>query len=124
MPRMPYTSGIRGVDAAAGARRLRVAVGRQTRNRMMKRVVILAATGALAVGMFAGPALASHDHQLNNPSGCHTVPVSHQDHQASDPGNKFHGSAHKGPATEQNADGDWILGQGNSRVSVDGGACA
>lgn len=89
----------------------------------MKRMVTLIAVGTLALGMMAGPALASHDHQLNNPSGCHTVPVGHQAHGEDDPGKKFHGSAHKGPATEQDSEGNWVLGQGNSPVYVDGGAC-
>lgn len=88
----------------------------------MKRMGTLIAGGALALGMMAGPALADHDHQVNNPGGCHTVPVGHQAHGEDDPGKKFHGSAHKGPATEEQ-DGEFVLGQGNSRVSVAGGAC-
>lgn len=90
----------------------------------MKRFLTLIASGALALGLMAGPALASHDHQLNNPGGCHTIPVGHQAHGEDDPGNKFHGAAHKGAATQQNEDGQWVLGKGNSHVWVDGGACA
>lgn len=93
----------------------------------MRRLLTVIASGALMVGMLAGPALAHHDHQLNNPSGCHTVPVSHQDHSDSpdrkDSGNKFHGAAHKGAATERDEEGKDRLGKGNSRVTVDGGAC-
>lgn len=89
----------------------------------MRRLVSLLAGATLAVGLMAGPALANHDHQLNNPGGCHTVPVSHQAHGEEDPGRKFHGAAHKGAATEQGEDGRWYLGQGNSPVWVDGGAC-
>lgn len=88
----------------------------------MERIIRLIIGAFLALGVMAGPALADHDHKLQNPSGCHTVPVGHQDHDADDPGKKFHGAAHKGPATEQQ-DGKWVLGQGNSPVSVDGGAC-
>lgn len=85
----------------------------------MKRVVTLVASGALAFGLMAGPALAGHDHQLHNPSGCHTVPVGHQAHGDDEPGRKFHGGAHKGPATAD----DGTLGNGNSQVRVAGGSC-
>lgn len=85
----------------------------------MRRLLTVIASGALMVGMLAGPALAHHDHQMNNPSGCHTVPVGHQAHGEDDPGNKFHGAAHKGPA----ADEEGRLGKGNSRATVAGGAC-
>lgn len=90
----------------------------------MKRVVTLVAGAALGLGLMAGPALAHHDHQMNNPSGCHTIPVGHQEHGADDPGNKFHGAAHKGAATETNEEGQDVLGKGNSRNYVAGGACA
>lgn len=90
----------------------------------MKRVVTVVATGALTVGLLAGPAMADHDHQVNNPSGCHTVPVGHQEHSAEDPGRKFHGAAHKGSATEPDEDGRDRLGKGNSQVWVAGGACS
>lgn len=76
------------------------------------------------VGALAGPASANHDHQLNNPSGCVTIPVGHQAHGATDPGRKFHGAAHKGAATVQEpVTGHWVLGQGNSQLWVDGGSC-
>lgn len=85
----------------------------------MKRVVTLVTTGALAFGLMAGPALADHDHKLTNPGGCHTIPVGHQDHGDEEPGRKFHGGAHKGPATAE----DGTLGNGNSQAKVEGGAC-
>lgn len=86
---------------------------------MMKRIILTAAAASLLAVGAAGPAAADHDHQLNNPSGCHTIPVGHQAHGDDDPGNKFHGSAHVGAAT----DDEGVLGKGNSRASVTGGGC-
>lgn len=86
---------------------------------MIKRAMMTAAAASLLALGVAGPAAADHDHQLHNPSGCHTVPVSHQDHGADDPGRKFHGGAHKGPSVDE----DGRLGNGHSQVTVAGGAC-
>lgn len=89
----------------------------------MKRFVTVIVGATLALGMMAGPALADHPHQVNNAGGCHDVPVGHQDHDDEDhPGKKFHGAAHKGPATEED-EGEFFLGKGNSPVSVAGGTC-
>lgn len=92
----------------------------------MKRTLMAAAVASLLAIPMAGPALANHDHQLHNPSGCHTIPVSHQAHGATDPGNKFHGAAHVGAATAPHPTivGAFVLGQGNSVVYVKGGACS
>lgn len=89
----------------------------------MRRSIATIAAGVMLVGATAAPALADHDHQLTNPSGCHTIPVGHQAHGDEDPGRKFHGAAHKGAATEPVGD-LMVLGKGNSRVSVAGGTCA
>ena len=77
---------------------------------------------ALMVAMLALPAAANHDHQLHNPGGCTTIPVSHQDHSAGAPGRKFHGAAHIGSETKL-VGGKYVLGKGNSVVHVAGGAC-
>lgn len=86
---------------------------------------MIAAAASLVVVAMAGPASANHDHQLHNPGGCHTIAVSHQAHGTDDPGNKFHGAAHIGAATEPHVTipGAYVLGQGNSLVFVKGGAC-
>lgn len=92
----------------------------------MRKILKLVVVGGAATILLAlaGPASANHDHQLHNPGGCVTVPVAHQDHGLTDPGNKFHGAAHKGAATSQDpVTGHWVLGQGNSPVWVDGGSC-
>lgn len=86
----------------------------------VRRTVVAGVAGSVLA--LAGPASANHDHQLNNPGGCVDIPVAHQQHGADDPGRKFHGAAHKGPATTQ-VTGRWVLGQGNSQVWVDGGSC-
>lgn len=90
----------------------------------MRRITAVTATALMMVGLTAGPAMAHHDHKLTNPGGCHTIPVGHQAHTGDDPGNKFHGAAHAGAATEGAfVDGVGTLGRGNSRVTVAGGAC-
>lgn len=91
----------------------------------MKKIFMTVAAASLMVVAMAGPASADHDHQLHNRSGCHTIPVSHQAHGATDPGNKFHGAAHVGAATVPHPTiaGAFVLGQGNSAVYVKGHAC-
>lgn len=89
----------------------------------MRRIVTVAAATLLALGTMAGPALAKHPHHMEHPGGCSDVPVGHQAHGEDEPGNKFHGGAHVGAATEEDDDGDQRLGQGNSQVTVHGGEC-
>ena len=98
---------------------------------MKKRMLTVLTALLLALGMLAGPAAADHDHKLENPGGCVTVKVGHQDHdrydgddnpKQHDSGRKFHGGAHVGAATDVK-DGVGTLGQGNSPVTVAGGEC-
>lgn len=86
----------------------------------MKRILMLVSALLLTFGLMAGPALADHDHHMENPSGCRDIPVGHQAHGEDDPGRKFHGAAHKGPATDE----DGRLGKGNSPNTVSGGSCS
>lgn len=89
----------------------------------MKRVIALLTFATLMFALMAVPAIAHHDHQLHNPSGCVTIPVSHQDH-ASGIGNKVHNAIHVGTAVSYDpATGIGTLGQGNSNVWVKGAAC-
>lgn len=92
----------------------------------MRKTLRITVAGVVAVFMLAlaGPAMAHHDHQLTNPSGCHTIRVGHQAHTAHDPGRKFHGAAHDGAATAFDPITKiGVLGKGNSPVTVTGGAC-
>ena len=88
-----------------------------------RRTITMLVALVLAFAAMTGPALADHDHKLLTPGGCVPVPVGHQDHGPDDPGLKFHGGAHVGPAVGHKGPGEWPLGQGNSQVTVDGGAC-
>ena len=92
----------------------------------MKRSLIVTGSALLALALLAGPALADHDHRLLTPGGCVTVPVGHQAHapgESWEPGSGqgayFHSGLHVGATDASNQ----VLGQGNSRVEVFGGAC-
>jgi len=99
----------------------------------MRRVTILFTALLFAMSMLATPAVADHDHNLNNPGGCIDIPVGEirgqYYHGADDPGLKFHGAAHVDAAVEHYDNHDdfggniGILGQGNSPVWVGGDPC-
>jgi hypothetical protein len=94
----------------------------------MRRLVIAVLSVVTALALLAGPAAADHDHHLITPVGrCVTIPVAHQDHAPGtswEPGSQqgayFHSGVHIGATDESNR----VLGKGNSRVHVFGGACA
>jgi hypothetical protein len=92
----------------------------------MKRLLIATVSAMLALALLAGPALADHDHRLITPGRCVTVPVGHQQHapgesweRGSGQGAYFHSGLHIGATDASNQ----VLGKGNSRVRVFGGAC-
>lgn|GEM_PF-5854486 len=83
----------------------------------MKKAIKATILGAVLFAGTAVPAFASHDHHLDTPGGCTTIPVWHQEHGLGDPGKKVHGGLHTG------VPGTFAFGQAGV-VSVAGGACA
>ena len=93
---------------------------------MSKRITTLLAAAALAVGLIAAPALAAHPHTLTTPGGCVDgagglgVGQPHAEGDQWEPGQgRFvHSGLHMGATGPDNV----TLGQGNSRVTITGGA--
>ncbi len=91
---------------------------------MYRRFVAVAASTAVAVTVFAAPALAGHDHYIVTPNGqCHQVAAGQTAINDSSHGgyHRFHTNVHLG-ATED--DFNKILGHGHAAVEVYKGADA